>query len=153
MISTPEIVEVPARKAAAVHVTVDRSHIRLVMGPAIREIYQCLAAQNVTPAGPWLTLHHRITDTEFDFDACVPVSASVLSVGRVRQIELPAARCASAVHSGAYEGLAGAWGELHQWMREHGHSAATWLYETYLTGPESSEDSAQWRTELRRPLL
>jgi effector-binding domain-containing protein len=77
----------------------------------------------------------------------------VTPVGRVKPGQLPATRVARTVYAGPYEDLGAAWGELMQWMSANGHSPASNLWESYLSGPESSPDSAQWRTELNRPLL
>jgi effector-binding domain-containing protein len=88
----------------------------------------------------------------FDFEACVPVGSPAAASGRVRPGRLPAARVARTVYRGPYEGLAGAWGELCAWIEANGLTPREDLWECYLTGPESSPDPADWRTELNRPL-
>lgn len=55
MIDTPEITHTPARETAVIRLTVPRSEIRNVMGPGIRELLETVAAQGVTPTGPWFT--------------------------------------------------------------------------------------------------
>jgi effector-binding domain-containing protein len=74
-------------------------------------------------------------------------------VGRVQPGQLPAVRVARTVYHGGYEGLGGGWGELMAWIAANGHTAATDLWEVYLTDPSSSPDPASWRTELNRPLV
>jgi effector-binding domain-containing protein len=54
---------------------------------------------------------------------------------------------------GPYEGLGGAWNEFISWIEANGHKTASDLYECYVVGPESSRDSANWRTELCRPVI
>ena len=56
-------------------------------------------------------------------------------------------------YHGPYEGLGGAWGEFSDWIAANGLRPAPDLWESYVTGPESSPDPANWRTELIRPLL
>ena len=53
----------------------------------------------------------------------------------------------------SYEGLGGAWNEFISWIEVNGHKTASDLYECYVVGPESSLDSANWRTELCRPVI
>ena len=73
------------------------------MGPGLREVMATLAAQGLTPAGPWFTHHrHRPSET-FDFEVCVPVATEVSASGRVTPGRLPAARVARAVYRGPYE--------------------------------------------------
>jgi effector-binding domain-containing protein len=64
----------------------------------------------------------------------------------------PAAKVARTVYSGPYEGLPSAWGEFMTWIKTNGHEQAEDLWEVYSVGPQSTPDSAQWRTELNGPL-
>ena len=94
----------------------------------------------------------KTAPTAFDFELGVRVSAPVKATGRVKPGQLPAAKVARTVYSGAYEGLPSAWGEFVKWMRASGHEPAENLWEVYSVGPQSSSDPANWRTELNRPL-
>jgi effector-binding domain-containing protein len=153
MLEKPQIVQCAEQLVARVDLVVPRERIREVMGPGIQEVYGALAAQAITPAGPWLTYHRRAPDETFDFEICVPVSKEVAPVGRVKSGRLPAARVARAVYVGPYEGLGAAWGELRAWVASAGHACARSLWECYLTGPESETDASAYRTELNQPLL
>jgi effector-binding domain-containing protein len=57
------------------------------------------------------------------------------------------------VFHGPYEGLGAAWQEFGKWTEGNGCKTAGDLYECYLAGPEASADSANWRTELSRPVI
>jgi effector-binding domain-containing protein len=83
----------------------------------------------------------------------VPVTAPVAAAGRVKPGQLPATTVARTVFQGAYEGLGAAWGEFDAWIVANGHTPGPDLWECYVAGPESSSDSASWRTELNRPLV
>jgi effector-binding domain-containing protein len=60
---------------------------------------------------------------------------------------------AQTTYKGPYERLGAAWAEFNDWIAVSGHRPAPDFYETYPVGPESSGNSADWRTELRRPLV
>jgi len=152
MIDTPQIIHSDARQVARIHLIVPASEIRNVMGPGIREVYETLAAQSITPAGPWLTHHVRRPTDTFDFDICVPVTTAVTPAGRVKPGTLPAATVARTVYHGPYEGLAAAWGELMSWIEKQGHTPREDLWEIYAVGPESGANPSKWRTELNLPL-
>lgn len=152
MIDTPEITQSEARLIAYIPVTVPREEICHVMGPGIQELYATLGAQGLAPAGPWLTHHLRVPTDTFEFEICVPVAAPVTPTGRVQAGELRATRVARTVYHGPYEGLGDAWGEFMKWIEAEGLTPAPDLWEVYAVGPESSDNPADWRTELNRPL-
>ena len=152
MLTTPHFTHAAAQSTAMVHLTVPRSEIQNVMGPGLAELQAAVAAQGLTPAGPWFTHHLRMDPDIFDFEICLPMTAPVTAVGRVRAGQLPAAMVARTVYQGGYEGLGAAWGEFDAWIAAQGRTPAGDLWEVYLAGPESGPDPAQWRTELNRPL-
>jgi len=152
MIETPAITTTAEQPTAVIHLTIPRSEIQKEMGPAHQELFSALAAQGVTPTGPWFSHHFRMDPATFDFEVGVPVSAPVKPSGRVAGSRLPAARVARTVYRGGYEGLGAAWGELEAWMKGAGLKPATELWEIYAAGPESGSDPAGWRTELNRPI-
>ncbi len=153
MIEAPQVVEAPAQRVAAIHIETPRSKIQQVMGPGIGEAMAAVKAQGIGPTGPWFAHHLKMTPEAFDFDICVPVSAPVTAVGRVKPWQRPALKVVRTVYHGPYEGLGGAWHEFTDWMKAKGYKTAADLYERYLVGPESSPDPAAWRTELSRPLI
>jgi len=145
MIDTPRIVRVEAEPAAVINVTVAKDKIREVMGPGLKELRDTLAAQGVSPTGPWFTHHLALEPSHWDFEIGLPIAVPVKAQGRVKPGELPALTVARTVYHGGYEGLGGAWVELMSWIQAQGQVPASSLWEVYL------EDGA--RTELSRPLV
>ena len=152
MIDTPAIRTTREQPTAVIHLTVPRAEIQTAMGPAHQELFSTLAAQGVTPTGPWFSHHFRMDPATFDFEVGVPVSAPVTPAGRVASSYLPATRVARTVYRGGYEGLGAAWGELDAWVKREGLKPAGDLWEVYAAGPESGSEPSGWRTELNRPL-
>jgi effector-binding domain-containing protein len=89
----------------------------------------------------------------FDFEVGVPVMTAITEIGRVKPGELPATVAARTMYHGPYEGLEGAWVQFMSWIATNGHQPAADLWEYYTSGPESSSDPSQWRTELIRPVV
>jgi len=152
MIDTPAVTTTTEQPTAVIHLTIPRSEIQKEMGPAHQELFSTLAAQGITPTGPWFSHHFRMDPATFDFEVGVPVSAPVKPAGRVAGSRLPAARIARTVYRGGYEGLGEAWGEFETWIKGAGLKPAKELWEVYAAGPESGSDPATYRTELNRPL-
>jgi effector-binding domain-containing protein len=153
MIETPQVADTPAQLVATIHITTPRSEIQHVMGPGIGEAMAAVATQGVGPAGPWFAHHLTTTPEVFDFDICVPVSAPVTAVGRVKPGQRPAVTMVRTVYHGPYEGLGDAWRDFSAWVEANGYHTADDLYECYVVGPESSAEPADWRTELSRPVI
>ena len=152
MLSTPTIIATARQPAAVIHLTIPRSEIQSVMGPAIGELMSTVQSQGLSPVGPVFSHHLRMDPAVFDFEVGVPVATEVKPSGRVKPGHLPAAKVARATYRGGYEGLGSAWGEFEQWLKAHGHNTAPDLWEVYAAGPETGTDPSQWRTELNRPL-
>ena len=152
MIATPQIIQTSVQRAAVIRLTILRSEMMKVFGPAVGELMTALAAQGVEPVGAVFAHHLKMSPDTFDFELGVKVSAPVKTAGRMKPGQLPAARVARTVNSGPYEGLPSAWGEFVTWMKANGHEQADNLWEVYSIGPQSSPDPANGRTELNRPL-
>lgn len=84
----------PPQLAAVIRLTIPREEIRHVMGPGLGEIMSTLAAQGITPSGPWFSHHLRMTPGIFYFEIGVPVGKHVSPAGRVAPGQLPAATVA-----------------------------------------------------------
>ena len=152
MLATPQIIETNVQDAAVIRLTIPRSEMMKVFGPAVGELLTVLAAQGVEPVGAVFAHHLTMSPDTFDFELGVKVSSPVAAAGRVKPGQLPGVKVARTVYSGPYEGLPSAWGAFDTWMRANGHAQAESLWELYSVGPQSSPDSANWRTELNRPL-
>lgn len=153
MLDTPQIVQITAQPTAIIHLTIPRDEIQSVMGPGLGELHAAVAAQGIAVTGPWFTHHLKITPETFDFEISLPVASPVAATGRVRPSVWPAMKVARTIYHGGFEGLGEAWGEFGDWVEAQGFAPAEDLWERYLAGPEASDDPADWRTELNRPLL
>lgn len=153
MISAPQIVQTTRQEAAVIPLTVPRSDMMKVFGPAVAELMKALADQGIEPVGAVFAHHLKMSSETFDFELGVKVLSPVKAAGRVKPGQLPATKVARTVYSGPYEGLYGAWDEFNTWMKTNGHTPGGSLWEVYSVGPQSSPDSATWRTELNRPVV
>lgn len=152
MIDLPIIVQTSRQFTAVIHLTIPREEIRHVMGPALSEVMATVAAQGLTPSGPWFTQHFKMDPKTFDFEVGVPVSRPITPAGRVTNSELAPVTAARALYRGNYEGLPMAWPELDAWIAAQGRKPGPSLREAYLVDPSTNPDPASWQTELTRPI-
>lgn len=153
MIDTPQIIQTTAHDTAFIHLTVTCEEMQQVFGPTIGELMTALGAQGVAPAGPVFAHHLRCPTDTFDFELSVRVATPVTAAGRLQPGTWPAQRAAHTSYHGPYEGLPDAWAEFMEWIEADGHTSAPDLYEAYVTGPHSSPNPADWRTEFTLPLI
>jgi effector-binding domain-containing protein len=153
MLETPEIAHSSATPIAFIHLTIPLADMPQQFGAACQELFAALAAQGITVTGPVTAHHLRRPSSTFDFELAVLVSAAAKPTGRVQAGIKPAMQQARTVYHGGYEGLPAAWGEFHAWTEAQGQAYASDFWETYVVGPASSANPADWRTELARPLL
>ncbi len=146
MIDTPVITQSPAQRTAVIRLTVPKREIRDVMGPAMQEVREAVAAQGLKVTGPMFSHHFRMDPSVFEFEVGLPVEGEVAAAGRVVAGELEERTVAQTVYEGPYEGLGQAWGEFDRWIRDNGYAQGIDLWECYLEG------SGEPRTELNRPV-
>jgi len=152
MIDKPQIVHTAAQHTAIIHLIIPREEIQNVMGPGLSELMAAVAAQGVSPTGPWFDHHLRMHPDTFDFEIGLPVKSTISVSGRVQPGQLPATTVARTIYHGGYEGLGSAWGEFDAWITAQGHTPGPDLWECFVAGPESNPDPATFCTELNRPL-
>lgn len=152
MLDKPEIIQTNEQLTAVIHVTVPRTEISNVMDAAIAEVLSAMAAQEIFPIGPCFSYHLKRPSDIFDFEVGFPVNRPITAIGRVKLSKLPAAKIVRTTYQGGYEGLGAAWAEFCAWLETNGFNVQDSLWECYISGPESSPDPSQWRTELNRPL-
>lgn len=152
MLEASETVDTGTQQIAFIHLTIPVAEMAKAFGAACQELFGTLAAQGIEPAGPLFAHHLRMPSSTFDFELGVPVTLRVVDAGRVKAGEKPAMTVVRTVYHGGYEGLPAAWGEFQRGIDAQGLKLTADFWETYLKGPASSSDPADWRTEFARPL-
>lgn len=148
MITTPELTTTSEVTAATIHLVIPGKDMPKYMDPAIQEIIRVLADQGMRPAGPMFSYHHRRPSDTFDFNIGFPVEKKIDEKGRVKNATLPVERVARCVYQGPYEGLAQAWPELQEWVREQKLPETGRFFERYLNNPDVVKDPKDYKTEL-----
>jgi effector-binding domain-containing protein len=152
-IEKPEIVQTIPILTAALYARVPAKEIQNQMGLLLRELSDELRSQGIKPAGPWFTHHLRGPSEFFDFEVCFPVGSSIRANGRVKPGRWPAMKMVRTTYHGGYEGLAGGWQDFMAEIKSMGLQVSPEIWEVYLTGPDTTNEPDQWRTELSRAIL
>ncbi len=148
----PELVEATEQVTAAIRDTVAMSQLTQFFDGSYPLLGQVLAAQGVAPTGAAYALYRSIPTETVDLELGFPTAVPVTPVGTVSPSALPGGRLARVVHTGSFDGLAGAWQNLMTWVQEQGLTPGEAFWEVYLTEPHPDMDPAELRTELNLPV-
>jgi effector-binding domain-containing protein len=119
------------------------------------------AQSNGLRAGPPYARYHEFGPENADIEIGLPLDEQVDDLapvdpdadGEIGSSQLPAGRCAVAVHLGAYEELGRTYQALEEWIAANGHQPAGPPWESYLVlPPDVDNDPTRLRTEISWPI-
>jgi DNA-binding transcriptional MerR regulator len=146
---------VPATTAAGIHEMVDLDDLLPWYRGALGELYASVATQHLCPSGPSgglfssdLFQYERGEATVF-----VPLNGALRPIGRVVSLVVPAAELAVTVHHGPHTDIDVTYGALGTYVTEHELAVDGPVREYYPVDFHSTEDAAQWRTEIGWPIF
>lgn len=121
-----------------------------VIGAAMIRLYHALAAAHLSPAGPpHLTYLTPFTDDR-PIDVELAVAVEPVDTAADPVIDRPCRTVARTRHTGPYTAIGAAHTALRDWLAESGYRAVGPVTETYLTGPDETDDAPL--TELSVPV-
>jgi effector-binding domain-containing protein len=139
-----------ARAASLREVIPEYPHIGRLFG----EMFQYLASQGVQPAGPPCAIYHdhEFKERDADVEIAVPLAVDVPATDRIVMREMPAVELATCIAAGPYEDVGQAYEALMGWVEANGYRLAGPPREVYLRGPNETDDSSQYLTEVQFPI-
>lgn len=152
-IDKPEIIDATTKPIAALYAKVPAKEIQSQMGQLLKELSDELRNQRIKPTGPWFTHHFHAPGEFFDFEVCFPVESPIKGNGRVKPGEWPATKMVRTTYRGGYHGLGAGWQEFMTEIDTMGLKVSPEIWEVYLVGPDTTNNSDEWRTELNRALV
>ena len=83
----------------------------------------------------------------------IPCTGQIRPVGRVEDVEVPAAELAIIVHRGPHDSIDLAYGALATHVTQHALAVDGPIREYYLSGRHDTQDESAWRTEIGWPIF
>jgi DNA-binding transcriptional MerR regulator len=146
---------VPGTRAAAITAVVDIDDIGPWYQGALGELRATIGAQGLTAGGapggiyaPDLFTSERGQATVF-----IPGAGRIRPVGRVEDVEVPAAELAIIVHRGPDDDIDRAYGALATHVTQHALAVDGPIREYYLSSRQDTPDESAWRTEIGWPIF
>jgi effector-binding domain-containing protein len=152
-----KIVEIKEQPTLTIRESADLASIPEKMGRIFMEIFAFMQKRGIVPVGPPFSYWHDVFSEAaskgiFDMEAGFPVSRPVESEGRIKAGKLPGGKAVKAVHIGPYETLSETYDAVLSWTKEKGYQVEEYMWETYLTDPDTVPDQSKWMTEIFWPI-
>lgn len=114
-----------------------------------RGIDKELQKQNILPAGPPCAIYYKIDEemTETDIAAVFPVGNQNIELNGFQKIQIPPSKVLTTTYIGPYEGLAAAYQEMENYIKQKGYHR-DFIIEEYLSDPMAEPDSSKWMTNI-----
>jgi effector-binding domain-containing protein len=152
VIEQPVLTHAPRRYVLYRHRVVAQRDLQPTLSDTFRELYACVGAAGVSPAGPPFVIYHAgsVPGVRWEIDICAPVATPLIAPPCFEYIEMPSCIVVSLLHVGPYETLGGAYDAIDEYIREHGVEPAGPPREFYYSDP--SVPPSETRTLVERPV-
>lgn len=146
-----EEVVLRARTVVGVRDRVAATDLAAFLGRAIPAVAAELAELGAVPAGPPIAVYRHETAQTFEATVGFPVVGQPPAWHTLVVEHLPAGPAVQAEHVGPYETLPATYAALNDWFTAHKRVPPDTMWEEYLTGPGSTDESG-YRTRVVYPL-
>ena len=144
--------EVPDRALLSIRGHMKTAEMPGFIGQSYAKLFGRLGELGVAPRGMPFVIYHAFGPGVVDAEVCLPLAAVVADSGEMTSRVLPAATVARTVHFGPYDRLGDAYGELSEWIGDHGFEVAGVARERYLNEPGPDVTPADYLTEVEIPI-
>jgi DNA-binding transcriptional MerR regulator/effector-binding domain-containing protein len=144
----------PATPSLAISAVVGLDQLVAWWTAAFDELSNTLAAAGIRPAGSRGSLYAQdiFERRRGEVVAFIPVAQPVLGAGRAQPVLIPGTELAVTVHYGDHDYVDRTYGVLGRHVAEHGLHVGTPVREYYLVGPEHTDNTEEWQTEIAWPI-
>jgi DNA-binding transcriptional MerR regulator/effector-binding domain-containing protein len=144
---------VPAGRVAAISGTVATAEVGAWLQGALGELHATASAQGADDPGMAGGIYDNGLFESGGGSAVVYLPRLLHPVGRVQQLDLPAADLAVVTHSGPEDGIDRAYGSLAAYVARHALAVSGPVREFYPVSRQHTRDPARWRTEIGWPVF
>ena len=148
----PEIVQLPARRAAVMHAEASSSELPETFARIFPAVHAALTEQGVTDMGHVISVYHSMDAEQMSLSAGIEIGEGVEPGAPLELLELPACDAVKADHIGPYDQLHLTHEAVWQYVQEIGRAPMGGPTERYITDPQAEPDASKWHTEILLPL-
>jgi len=146
------VVDLPAQHYFAVHDTASVATISAKLGQAYGKIMEVAAQQKLEPSGAPFAIYYSQSNTQFDFDAALPIAKAGKADGLVMAAQRSAGKAVCVAFYGDYSQTPLAHETADAYIRNNGITISGPPFEEYVSDPGLEKDTAQWLTKVYYPI-
>jgi effector-binding domain-containing protein len=152
--SSIKVEELPiqAMEYLGVRDTANVATISMKMGTHYGEIMAAMSKQGLKQRGPVFARYFTDSETNFDFEAAIPVDKAGKADGNVKPGKLAAGKAVIAHYYGGYMGTPAGHIAVKQYLEANNKKVIGAPWEMYVTDPTLEKDSSKWLTEICYPV-
>jgi effector-binding domain-containing protein len=150
--TAPRLKTLTPQPLVAIRAACTPAELPQTLATGFEEVWGWLNRLESVTVGPPIARYHHLHPQAMDVECGFPVAGPVPGDTRVRCVELPGGRAATALVYGPYERLPDAWQELAAWIASERLTPAGARWEIYWVDPQAAPDPAEIRTELVWPV-
>lgn len=126
------------------------------MEPVILEMMQHMQNQNITPAGPLMSIYYTDPvegqEANTEWGMAFPVAQANVVQAPLEQGQWDYTQVVSTVHTGSYDKTGDTIEEMLSWIDEHGYERNGPIVGTYMNMPDANTPPNQLKTEIWIPV-
>jgi effector-binding domain-containing protein len=154
---TFEVTIIDPQPAVAVRTETTPDKIGEQFDGLAQEVFAYILEKGIEPSGPAFIRYFEFSPERVDMEVGLPISRAgdpiVDPDPRMSFVDLPGGDAVVAVHEGSYEGLAGVYEALHDWIHaQEGLEEGDAPWEVYEVSPADTDDPAALRTRVVWPV-
>jgi effector-binding domain-containing protein len=146
------VLDLPAQYYLAVHDTASVATISNKLGQAYGKIMEAAAKQKLEPSGPPFAIYYSQSNTQFDFDAALPIGKAGKSEGMVMAAQRSARRAVCVAFYGDYSQTPLAHETADAFIRNNNKTTTGPPWEEYVSDPGLEKDTSNWLTKVYYPI-
>lgn len=126
------------------------------MEPVILEMMQHMQNQNLTPAGPMMSIYYTDPvegqEASTEWAVAFPITQSSIVQGPLERGQWEYELVAATLHTGPYDTTGDTIEEMLKWIEDHGYERIGPVTGTYLNMPDANTPPSQLKTEIWIPV-
>jgi effector-binding domain-containing protein len=147
-----EELPVQAMEYLAIRDTANVATISMKMGTHYGAIMAAMTKQGLKQQGPVFARYFTDSETNFDFEAAIPVDKAGKAEGSIKPGKLAAGKAVIAHYYGGYMGTPAGHIAVKQYLEASNKKVIGVPWEMYVTDPTLEKDSTKWLTEICYPV-
>lgn len=147
-----EVRDMPPMTYLAIRDSAAVSTISEHLGRDYGRLMEAMGKQGLNPAGAPFAIYYTESETNWAFDACMPVDKQGKNDGAITSVQYPGGKMVVTSFYGPYDQTPAGHRAADDFIKANNLMVTGPPWERYITDPMSEKDTSKWLTEICYPL-